>query len=1017
MAALGSLVAAGSAGSGAGSLAADEIRWFSTAEFGVGAPTGIGYDARRGYLVILDANGALGVTADQTLVGPVDPTGIDPGSALTVAANRRSVSYGATTVDVTGLGLDRLIGGVRAPSSDGTDAPTTMSLYLLDAGSTPRVVEATTMAPSSSRLGGGMASQMSAPLSPTATLVRTTDTSAYSIPSPDTSGVVWIRHQGRLMLVDSEVEEMPWLWNVNQVNMYPAAYDGTLDPVTAGKTVPWSYEPTGIAYDPISQKIFVSDDDARRVFVIGPGNDGRYGTGDDVVSSWRTIGGSWSNNDPEDVTFDVVTGDVWVIDGIDSEVYRYQPGADQVFGTADDPAPTQFDTYLGGLIRDPEGIAYYEAHDTLLVLDSRTKKVFEFNKSGVLLTTIDIAAAGSNKPAGIGLAPASNGSGGLNMYIVDRGVDNASNPLENDGKLYEMSAGLVAGPPPPNQAPVANAGPDQTLFGTYTTTLDARGSTDDGGAAGLSFQWSQISGNPSIITNPTGAVTSVTLPGNGSYTFRVTVTDSASPSLSSADDVVISVSPGGQSGTVQAQVSAGNDDAEENTAGGAVGLTSTDLDLVIDNFGTATQKSQVIGLRFGSVAIPKNATITAATIQFRADETSSGAAAAATTLTIKGQAADNPTSFTTAKFNVSTRPQTIQSVQWSPPVWTINAVTPAQQSPDLTAVVQEIVDRPGWASGNAMAFVISGTGAGTRVADSYEGNFGPVLSVSYVVGGPPANASPVVTAGPDQSITSALPATTTLAGSVSDDGLPAGGSLTQLWSQVSGPGIATFASPTEKVTAIVMPAAGPYVFRLTATDGDLSASSDVTVTVTTPVAGPMTFSTAIATGIDDSEQTISNGNIQLTSTDLDMPLDGSTPKLVGLRFTNVTIPAGALIESAVIQFRSDEVGTAGTTLTIRAQASANPTGFTTTKYDLSNRPLLTPTVSWSPPPWTVKNQVGPGQASPSLVSLVEGIVGQVGWTSGNPMVFIISGTTTGTRVADSYEGLYPPVLTITYRLP
>ena len=54
-----------------------------------------------------------------------------------------------------------------------------------------------------------------------------------------------------------------------------------------------------------------------------------------------------------------------------------------------------------------------------------------------------------------------------------------------------------------------------------------------------------------------------------------------------------------------------------------------------------------------------------------------------------------------------------------------------QRSSDLSAVVQEIVDREGWVSGNAMAFMIMGSGK--RVADSREGGSdkAAVLHIEY----------------------------------------------------------------------------------------------------------------------------------------------------------------------------------------------------------------------------------------------------------------------------------------------
>src|SRR5262249_40243492 len=58
----------------------------------------------------------------------------------------------------------------------------------------------------------------------------------------------------------------------------------------------------------------------------------------------------------------------------------------------------------------------------------------------------------------------------------------------------------------------------------------------------------------------------------------------------------------------------------------------------------------------------------------------------------------------------------------------------------------------------------------------------------------PQNQAPVVSAGPDQSI--ALPTNTvTLAGTVTDDGLPAGATVTQQWSEVSGPAAVTLNAP------------------------------------------------------------------------------------------------------------------------------------------------------------------------------------------------------------------------------
>jgi hypothetical protein len=98
--------------------------------------------------------------------------------------------------------------------------------------------------------------------------------------------------------------------------------------------------------------------------------------------------------------------------------------------------------------------------------------------------------------------------------------------------------------------------------------------------------------------------------------------------------------------------------------------------------------------------------------------------------------------------------------------------------------------------------------------------------------GPPVNKAPVVNAGPD--LTVFLTPAATLAGTVTDDGLPnPPGKVTITWSKVSGPGTVTFANAKLAATTATFSKTGSYVLRLTGNDGTLSASDDVTVTVTT----------------------------------------------------------------------------------------------------------------------------------------------------------------------------------------
>ncbi|NNG45987.1 MAG: hypothetical protein HKM86_02585 [Deltaproteobacteria bacterium] len=111
-----------------------------------------------------------------------------------------------------------------------------------------------------------------------------------------------------------------------------------------------------------------------------------------------------------------------------------------------------------------------------------------------------------------------------------------------------------------------------------------------------------------------------------------------------------------------------------------------------------------------------------------------------------------------------------------------------------------------------------------------DGNVPDEFFVQSSVGEGVANQPPGVDAGPDQSVT--LPAAASLDGTVTDDGMPnPPGAVTTTWSPVSGPGTVTFADPGGVDTTASFSGTGTYILRLTADDGDLVASDEVTVTV------------------------------------------------------------------------------------------------------------------------------------------------------------------------------------------
>jgi len=106
------------------------------------------------------------------------------------------------------------------------------------------------------------------------------------------------------------------------------------------------------------------------------------------------------------------------------------------------------------------------------------------------------------------------------------------------------------------------------------------------------------------------------------------------------------------------------------------------------------------------------------------------------------------------------------------------------------------------------------------------------LSASEVYGAylatRPPNQAPYVNAGADKTVT--LPAAASLVGIAADDGLPSN-RLVVTWSKVSGTGTVTFANATSLVTTATMSTSGVYVLQLVASDGTLASTDAVQVTV------------------------------------------------------------------------------------------------------------------------------------------------------------------------------------------
>ena len=198
---------------------------------------------------------------------------------------------------------------------------------------------------------------------------------------------------------------------------------------------------------------------------------------------------------------------------------------------------------------------------------------------------------------------------------------------------------------------------------------------------------------------------------------------------------LVVMSPGAVTTTVDVYVAASSDDAEQKPSG-RTKPTNPDLELVQDR-----GSNQIVGLRFEGLDVPQGAVITNAYVQFQADEKNSED----THLEIQGEDIDDALPFIKEDFNISARNRTSASVPWNPAPWkTVGEAGPDQRTTNILSVVQEVVNRPGWSSGNAMVLIV--TGVGERVAESFDGlqSGAPMLQVQYVTNLPPVAVTDVV---------------------------------------------------------------------------------------------------------------------------------------------------------------------------------------------------------------------------------------------------------------------------------
>jgi hypothetical protein len=125
------------------------------------------------------------------------------------------------------------------------------------------------------------------------------------------------------------------------------------------------------------------------------------------------------------------------------------------------------------------------------------------------------------------IAPETEGEIVIGLIVSD----GKTNSLPDEVKILVQSSA--------NRAPVANAGPDQTVFGGATVTLDGSGSTDPDGDS-LTYTWYQTYGERVTLSGADGPVAQFVAP-NKQITLKFVLIVSDGRQNSLPDEVVVRV--------------------------------------------------------------------------------------------------------------------------------------------------------------------------------------------------------------------------------------------------------------------------------------------------------------------------------------------------------------------------------------------------------------------------------------------------------------------------------------------
>ena len=405
---------------------------------------------------------------------------------------------------------------------------------------------------------------------------------------------------------------------------------------------------------------------------------------------------------------------------------------------------------------------------------------------------------------------------------------------------------------------------------------------------------------------------------------------------------------------------------------------------------TYTGKDYINGFRFPNVAVPSGALIVSAALEvhcwgFEANDIA---------LQYAGEAADNASPFTSVKYDLSSRPKTFATVTERPAAWTINAFNP---SSDLKDILQEIVNRPGWVSGNAVNLYAldQGSTENRRVSlfDETPENAAR-LRVTYKI------------SGGDQDTDAFKPEVEILTPKVESEyhttasGLSLSGTakdnvevIAVEWA--SDRGEQGVAQGTADWTIPQIPLyEGENSITVTAYDAQGNRGEARVNVIRDPEGAAITMKLKISEGNNDAWEKTYNGINSTTNKTFYL----SSSYIGAFRFVNVPIPAGATITKAVLMFNCRDYNMETTALRYTGELSPDSRPFSGKSHDIGSRDRTNTQIDEYSPKWAEDAY----NESADISAVIQEIVDHPQWQNGNALSLFVD-TVTGKRLITPFE--------------